>query len=343
MKQSYTGYAGFTPSDQSDVMIRLRVLAGEIYSERAYAEYILRQMFPSTATGEYLDRHAAERGLTRKPAVKAHGAVAFFPVEQTHGDILIPAGTVVCTDTDLHRYVTDSDVVLEENAASVTAYITAVKAGAEYNAKGGTVTVIVTPIAGVGRVTNGSLVVGGTDTETDEELRARIADSYANISNGANAAYYKRIASSVSGVGSVSVIGCARGAGTVDVYVLGTGGTTVSDATLAQVQSLLSEARELNVDVRACRPEEVSVTLYIRITVEPGYQFSTVAGQVQTAVTDYIDSLGIGGDVLLSKVGEVIYHIKGVSDYRFLENYGSNRIISDSRYASADNIIVREG
>ena len=113
MKQSYTGYAGFTPSDQSDVMIRLRVLAGEIYSERAYAEYILRQMFPSTATGEYLDRHAAERGLTRKPAVKAHGAVAFFPVEQTHGDILIPAGTVVCTDTDLHRYVTDSDVVLE--------------------------------------------------------------------------------------------------------------------------------------------------------------------------------------------------------------------------------------
>ena len=182
-----------------------------------------------------------------------------------------------------------------------------------------------------------------TPVPNSEGMAANVAEGKVLYSKRANAAYYKRIASSVSGVGSVSVIGCARGAGTVDVYVLGTGGTTVSDATLAQVQSLLSEARELNVDVLACRPEEVSVTLYIRITMEPGYQFSTVAGQVQTAVTDYIDSLGIGGDVLLSKVGEVIYHIKGVSDYRFLENYGSNRIISDSRYASADNIIVREG
>ena len=341
MKESYTGYAGFEPREESDQMIRLRVLAGEIYQERAYAEYILRQMFPSTAAGEYLDMHAAQRGLSRKAAAKARGTVKFFPSQEEHDNILIPAGTVVCTEPDMHRYKTDDDVTLASDAASVSVSITAVAAGAEYNARGGTVTVIVTPVLGIGRVYNGSLVIGGTDRESDEELRARVIDSYVNISNGSNAAYYQSLALSVSGVRFASVVGCARGAGTVNVYVFGDG-ELVTTSQLNRVQTLLNEERELCVDVRACHPEAVDVNLYIRLKVQPGYDFNTVASQVQAAVTGYINTLGIGRDVLLSDVGEVIRHIKGVKDYRFLESYGSDRMISASQYASADHIEVRE-
>ena len=343
MKESYSGYAGFTPKENSDVCMRLKVLAGEIYKEHAYAEYILRQMFPTTAVGEYLDRHAAQRGLTRKPAVKARGNVQFFPASEDHGDILIPAGTVVCTYKNLSRYVTDSDVTLSSGQNYALVPITAAEEGAAGNANGGTVTILVTPIAGIGRIYNGSLIRGGCDMETDEELRARLLDSFINISNGTNAAYYKRIAMEVSGVASVSVVGCARGAGTVDVYVLGADAENLTPAKRAEVQELLTQARELNVDVRVCDPEDVEISLYIRLTVEAGYDFNTVASEVQQNVKRFINSLGVGRDLLLSEVGEVVWHTKGVKDYKFLESYGSDQLIPPTKYAYADNhIVVRE-
>ena len=71
MTDRYRQISGIQPENESDIMLRLRTLAGEIFNERAYAEYILRQMFPTTAQGEYLDAHAAQRGLSRRAGTKA--------------------------------------------------------------------------------------------------------------------------------------------------------------------------------------------------------------------------------------------------------------------------------
>ena len=73
MIQKYTELSGNEISDESDIMIRLKVLAGEIYSQKINEDFLLKQMFPTTATGRYLDMHAAERGLTRKSAKKTKG------------------------------------------------------------------------------------------------------------------------------------------------------------------------------------------------------------------------------------------------------------------------------
>lgn len=340
MTADYASRAGFTPAKESDIMLRLRVLAGEIFKLKADAQYIMRQLFPSTATGEYLDRHAAERGLTRRQATKATGKVYFYPSEESHADILIPAGTEVCTYTDMMRFTTDSDAILHEEDSRVLVDVTAAAAGSAYNARGGTVTIIVTPVPGVGRVFNGGVFNNGTDDESDEELRARVIDSYVNIVNGANAAYYKSLAMSVPGVYSASVVGRGRGNGTVDVYISAKG-DTVPAAVKSQVQQLMDEGRELNVDVLVRDPEEIAASLYIILKVEAGYVFDSVAAQVSSAVADYIDALGIGTDVRLSSVGEVIYHIEGVESYRFVESYGSDCTVGDSQYATAGSIIVR--
>ena len=341
MKNSYSSYAGFTPAEESDIMIRLRVLAGEIYQQQAHADYIKRQLFPMTAEGEYLDLHAAERGLTRKAATTATGRVRFYPEEETHGDILIPAGTVVATYTDMRRYITDSDTVLQSGDGNVLVDVTAEAPGAAYNARGRTICVIVTPVLGIGRVNNGLDFTNGSDEESDDELRARIVDSYVNIANGANAAYYRRLALSVEGVYSASVVGRGRGNGTVDVYISARG-REVSSAVMDRVQALMDECREVNTDVQVCDPDEMNITLYIQLSVVPGYSFSAVSAEVENAVENYINGLGIGQDVLLSKVGELVYHIEGVQDYRFVESYGSDTLIPDTCYPVAHNIIVRE-
>lgn len=322
-------------------MLRMRVLAGEIYTQKVYAEYIMRQMFPTTAEGGYLDEHAAQRGIIRKSGIKARGRVTFVAEAAEHDGIVIPAGTELCTLNDGLRFFTDSDVIMAANASTVTAYVTAAEVGKKYNVNANTVEIIVTPVLGIKLVNNTTRFTGGVDRESDELLRQRVIESYVNVSTGANAAYYRGIAMSVEGVYSASAVGLVRGAGTVNVYACGRG-SLLSSSKLAQVQALLDEGRELNVDVRAVDPTPVNINLYIRLHVEPGYVFSQVADEVWTAVTDYIDGLGIGKDVLLCNIGEVIYHVKGVSDYRFLENYGSDEVISDSEFAVSSNILVRE-
>ena len=341
MLSTYEEESGFRPENESDIMLRLRVFAGEIFKQRTYAEYIMRQMFPATSEGEYLDQHAAQRNLTRKAATYATGKVWFYPDSDEHSDITIPAGTVVCTENDARRFTTDSDAVLLSSSSFIDVNVTAAAPGSAYNAAVSTVKVIVTPVIGIGRVNNLQRITGGSDTESDDMLRERINDSYRNISNGTNAAYYRSVAMSVDGVYSAGVVGCGRGAGTVDVYVSGKG-TTVPSGKLQEIQSLLSAARELNVDVRVFNASVVNINLYIRLVVADGYDFNTVADEVQSAVTEYINALGVGHDVLLSNIGEVIYHVKGVADYRFLESYGSDRPIAPSRYAAANNILVRD-
>lgn len=340
MTENYRELSGFVPENESDIMLRLRVLAGEIFKERAYAEYIMRQMFPTTAEGAYLEEHAAQRNITRKAATKASGYVIFSTSAEEHGNITIPAGTVVCTSTDAKRFVTDSDAVIPSGSNNCYVNVTAAEGGSSYNVGIGAVSIIVTPVLGVDSVTNDLRIVGGTDAETDEQLRERVKDSFLNISNGTNAAYYRSVAMSFDGIYSASVVGRGRGTGTVDVYVSGRG-TYVPLEKRREIEDVLLSARELNVDVRVLNPAPVTINLYIMLTLAEGYSFSVVSEQVRSAVTDYIDGLGIGADVLLSNISEIVYHIKGVTDHRFMESYGSNRTISPSQYAVAGTILVR--
>ena len=341
MKESYAGYAGFYPPDESDIVIRLKVLAGEIYKREADAEYIKRQLFPSTATGDNLDMHAAERGLVRKPATKASGKVWFYPSEDTHPDILIPAGTEVCTYTDMKRFITDSDAVLASEDSRVLVDITASEAGSAYNARGGTVSIIVTPVTGIGRVYNSSVFTNGADAESDDELRKRVIDSYTDIVNGANAAYYKRLALSVPGVYSASAVGRVRGNGTVNVYISGLG-EPVSTSVKNSVQQLMESERELNVDVQVFNADDIEIPLYIRLSVKPGYAFSEISNNVNEAVESFINALGIGADFRLSDAGKVISSVKGVLGFSFSEAYGSDVMINDDQYAVPGTIRITE-
>ena len=340
MLSAYEEESGFRPGNESDVMLRLRVLAGELYRGHVYAEFIMRQMFPSTATGEYLEEHARQRGLSRRNGTCAAGSVTFTAADEVHDDILIPAGTEVCTGEELLRFATVRDVVLNSQNQQAPAEVTAVQPGSAYNAAPRTVNIIVTPVLGIAQVVNPSSFRGGTDDESDERLRERVIDSYRNVLNGANAAYYRAVAMSVDGVYDASAVGCVRGEGTVDVYACARGPALSAD-TVSVIQALLDVKREVNVDVRAFAASALYISLYIILTVKEGYSFGTVASAVESAVRAYVNGLGIGHDLKLSSVGEVIYHVEGVADYRFVESYGSDRIVPPDKFTRATTILVR--
>lgn len=341
MKENYEERAGVVISEESDIDIRLRVLAGEIMKQQQNEDYILRQMFPMTASGEYLDRHAQSRGIARKPALKASGNVTFYADTGHASNIVIPQGAVVADEKTSKRFVTDASAVIRAGESETLVHVTAAEAGAASNARGGNISVLVTPVAGVVRVYNGSVFINGCDEESDDLLRERIVESYRDIANGTNAAYYKALAQSVDGVYSAGAVGKVRGTGTVNVYVCARGGP-VSAEVLAAVQSLLSEQREMNVDVLACHAEPVDVSLYILLKPKSGYSFDQVGASCRAAVSAYIDSLGVGKDVLMSEIADILYHTEGVENYGFHQLYRTDITVPDSRYALTDRITIAE-
>ena len=55
MKEKFQELSGFSADDASDVGIRMKVLAGEVFSLWNGLEWLKRQAFPATAMGEYLE------------------------------------------------------------------------------------------------------------------------------------------------------------------------------------------------------------------------------------------------------------------------------------------------
>ena len=66
MKKKYEQVSSSEFDEASDIAIRMKVLAGEIYNAQVNADWLKRQMFVTTASGEYLDYFASQRGLERK-------------------------------------------------------------------------------------------------------------------------------------------------------------------------------------------------------------------------------------------------------------------------------------
>ena len=122
MVDKYKELSGFEVFEESDIMIRLRVLAGELFNSYNALEYVKRQMNVKTAESEYLDNHALQRGLSRKNGVKAKGEVTFSLSAIASRDIVIDKGTVVSTaSADVKSFETDETVIIKDGTLSVKA------------------------------------------------------------------------------------------------------------------------------------------------------------------------------------------------------------------------------
>ena len=93
MQSRYEELTGMKADDASDIGVRLKILAEQLAMLKGQLEEVKRQTFAQTACGEALERHAAARGLSRKPASFARGEVVFSRTVPAAEDIVIPKGT----------------------------------------------------------------------------------------------------------------------------------------------------------------------------------------------------------------------------------------------------------
>ena len=195
MLTAYAQRRGSQLEQDCDLAVRLWAAAAQIQALEAQAEWVLGQSFPQTATGVYLDRHAAMRNMTRQAAGKAVGSLTFTLANTQTGAVNIPAGTV-CMTEDAVRFQTVEDAAVPAGEISVTAAAEAVESGSSGNVGAGAVCVLTACPVAVRAVTNAEAFAGGISEESDNELRQRILDSFLRLPNGANAAWYEQTACS---------------------------------------------------------------------------------------------------------------------------------------------------
>ena len=317
MRELFQQETGVSIRETSEMAVRFYAVATQIYGLYVQNRWTLTQCFPQTATGDYLDYHAALRGLERKQAGKAEGQLRFSVEVPGGSNLALPAGTV-CMTAGLVAFETTEEAVLTAGASWTDVPARAVEPGQSGNVPAGSVRAMSVPPLGISGCANPAAFTGGTEEEGDKELRSRILETYLRMPNGANAAFYEREVLSIPQVAAVNVVGRARGRGTVDVILAGAAGDLPSQV-IQEALELLKQKREIAVDLAVRNPTNTSVGVQVKISAEDGVSFQTVKAAVEQRIGAYFDGRLLGKPILRAKLGELIFGVPGVTNYRILQ------------------------
>ena len=295
-----------------DLEVRLYAVAAQVYGLYVQGEWLSRQCFPQTAEGTYLDRHAALRGLERRPARRAEGSLRFYVDQPAASDLTIPAGTV-CTTAGLVRFETTAAAVLTAGQTRVDVPARAVEPGGAGNVGPGTVLAMTVAPVGIGGCSNPAAFSGGADGEDDRALRARVLETYRRMPNGANAAFYEQTALSFDRVAAAAVIPRPRGRGSVDVVVATDAGVPDREL-LDQLQAHFQACREIAVDVEVRAPVAFPMVVSLQVTPERPGEEEAVKARVEQVIRDHFGGKRLSRGVLRAELIHLVLGVPGAAN-----------------------------
>lgn len=315
MRQRYEQLTGIPADEASDIGIRFRILAEQLELLTQQLEEEKKQAFAQTATGLALEQHAQQRGLYRRKAIAAEGEVTFSRTAAAGEAIVIPQGVFLTVPSGNIRYVTVEPVTLEAGQTQVKSRVRCQSAGKGGNVAAGSLKVMVTPVAGITAVCNEKPILSGEDAEGDEQLRQRLLDSFRQVSNGTNQAFYYDRAMSYPGVRCAKVIPRVKGVNTVGILLHGAG---VNEALIAQMKEEIGQLKEINVDLSIEKAQEKPQQIEVEVAVEDGYSFEDVSALCQQAVGRMMERQKIGQGLFPALICREIFTCEGVTNCRVL-------------------------
>lgn len=312
MLAEFQRLTGTAMTGESDLAVRLYAVAAQVHALYVQSDWVTRQCFPQTATGEWLDQHAQLRGVERREAAAAEGIIRFFLAAAAETGVLIPAGTV-CMTAGLIRFETLEDATVPAGSLQVDVPARAVETGSGGNVGAETVTMMALPPVGVSRCSNPQAFTGGSAAETDEELRTRVLETFRRMPNGANAAFYEQGAMSFEEVAAAAVLPRSRGVGTVDVVISTRQGLPGEDL-LEEVRAYFQLRREIAVDVQVKAPTPREVAVSVQVAPAQGYSMEEAKAGAKAAVESWFDGTRLGQSVLRAELSGRVFSVPAVGN-----------------------------
>ena len=329
---------------RSVLKVLARVYGGAVHTLYGYLAYQADQIFVNSASGESLDRHAEEYGMGRQIALKAEGYVTVVGVLGTS----IPAGTELQSPDGL-LYETVSLASLDLASGGIPGsdgmqqvLIRAKTAGAEYNQGADVLFSFTSPLTDV-QPTADTLfwIRGGTDRETDAELRARVLRRKQYPPMGGAAHDYVTWMLEFPGVTRAWCFPNYDGDGTVGCAFVMDGESSILSSTimLPLVKEYLIEHDDPISGLTVGCPATAQAGLRMISLSELPVNFevilspntTTVQAQVQAELEDLILREGGPGETLrLSRIGEAISSAYGEEQHTLVVP-GADIVASESQ------------
>lgn len=280
-------------------------------------------------------------GFERKPGLYAAGTVVFSRSD-TSGAVSIPSGTIVGTESGILFETQEDGTIADGSTDSASVSIRASETGTAGNVPAGTVTTIVSTVAGVETVTNAAQLTGGQDDETITEFKRRFRQ-YIDGLGKSNVHGLVSAALAQEGVRSASLVEHFppdSGIYNASLYI-DDGAGNAPDALIETVQTVIDGDgteenpghRAAGMNVRVLAPTAVTVDLTVEIESDGSYSDEVIRSEVETAVEEYVNNLRLGDDLIVNRIREQIMAVAGVYDITTMSAPASNTTIAANQIA----------
>lgn len=316
----------------------------------AYRESLLRiavqeaakQNLLAYAVFPMLDYLGELIGVTRLLAAQARTTLRFTLVGPQDFDVTIPAGTRAVSKDNQQYFSTDSLLTIPAGQTTGDVTATAEVAGAAANGYlAGDINTLVGPVAFVDGVANTTLVMGGTDAESDDHLRARIQEAPEQFSvAGSSGAYRFWVKTAHQDIIDVAVL--SPSPGVVAVYPLLTTGAP-SPEVLSLVSTILNseKVRPLTDSVQVYSPIQQDYAIVADLVLYSWADEQSVLKLVNDALATYTSAGAsrLGVDVVTSQIIALINGVSGVYKTTLLSP-GTDSAIAENAWAHCTEITI---
>lgn len=307
-QQIYGTDAYLEPDSKDGQMVALVALA--VHDANNTAIQVYNSFSPSSGMTDALTRNVKINGIARKAATNSTVDVTLTGMAGT----TITNGSV--KDANGVIWNLPASVTIDVSGA-VTVTATCANSGA-VAAVAGSITKINTPTRGWTAVSNASAATVGSAAETDAQLRVRQAQSVAipaltpfdavdgaiaNVTGVTRHKLYENDTGAVNsdGIPAHSIAAIVDGGDVTDIAQTIRGKKGQGVATFGSTTVTVPDKYDNPHAISFSRSTNVPIYVALTLKVFTGYT-TQVGEQIKQAIADYINSLTIGDDVLLSRL-----------------------------------------
>lgn len=201
------------------------------------------------------------------------------------------------------------------------------------NVGAGSVTTVANAPSGVSSVSNQEAASGGTDPETNEQIRTNAPKALSTLHRGVSLEDYANLCLNVTGVAKASAAGIIYTG--ITVYIAPVGGGIATAVTKQRVLTYLADKKMVNAHVTIEDPVYVPINISVSIQVADSYTQSAVSNAVGNALANLLnfDNVNFGQRVTVSDVYRAVVSVEGVV-------YASVDLLARSGSGAADVVLA---
>lgn len=289
-------------------------------------------LFLDSATAGDLDTLVFDRyGLLRKQAAPAIGEVQFTTTTPAGSAFTIPVGTTLQTSDGIKFLTTAQTTYPMGSSGPVTVPVRSILAGLDQQARIGTITSIVSVLAGSPSdlaVTNATATAGAADAESDASLRQRARQFFATARRGTLDAIQNG-ALAVPGVDAAQAFELldrfGRPAGFVQLVIADAFTATLVDQNTnppsyqtqsqllsANVFSALTDTRAYGIFIDVIVGQVVIVPIRLALSFTAGVDTDTVTTNAKAACVNVVNALQPGQPLTIAMLVSALRTVQGL-------------------------------